>query len=179
MTQAGLQVRSGGRTVATLFQGELPTGPQRIPWTGSAAARRAQDGAYQLVLRVADPVGNITLTSPVVLDTTPPKLSVVSRRPVRLRGPTGRIWAPGHLRALIECRQMLLHEDTRQLFDLARGRAEILVLGTGLSGHALSVTARYMCWVHRLPPTFRHVAPKSGAMAVNVVTEGVARPRDN
>jgi hypothetical protein len=65
--------------VASPFAGTLPAGPATIPWDGSGVAGPVLDGSYQAVLTVTDALGDVPVSTPVVVDTTPPALQLVDR----------------------------------------------------------------------------------------------------
>ena len=65
--------------VGTLVDVALGIGPAQVPWNGSLSGKRVADGSYDLVLKVKDTVTTVTQKLPVVVDTTPPHLRLVSR----------------------------------------------------------------------------------------------------
>ena len=65
--------------VATLFDQALAIGPGQVPWNGRVGAKQVADGSYDLVLKVKDTVTTVTQKLPVVVDTKPPRLRLVSR----------------------------------------------------------------------------------------------------
>ncbi|MEI8104589.1 MAG: peptidoglycan recognition protein [Actinomycetes bacterium] len=70
-------IQRAGATVATVYSGQLGPGPQTIGWDGTSAGARLGDGTYTVVVTVTDPFGTISLLQTVVIDTTPPTLTVV------------------------------------------------------------------------------------------------------
>jgi hypothetical protein len=74
-----LEIRSGAMTVAAPFAGSLPAGVATIPWNGVGFAGPLLDGAYEAVLTVSDALGDVPLSTSVVLDTTPPQLQLLDR----------------------------------------------------------------------------------------------------
>jgi hypothetical protein len=80
-----LEARRTGRPATVLYQAELGAGRHRVTWDGSAADRRLPDGRYTGAVRVSDAVASVSLTQPLTIDTTPPRLVLVSAVPLRLR----------------------------------------------------------------------------------------------
>jgi len=78
--QVTVRLERHGRTAATAFTGELAPGVQRLPWGG-----RVPDGSYSAVLTVKDPTATVVQQVALRVDTTPPRISLVSLRPLRLR----------------------------------------------------------------------------------------------
>jgi hypothetical protein len=74
-----LEIRSGDTIVAAPFAAMLPAGAGAIPWDGSGFAGRLPDGTYQAVLTVTDALGDVPVSTPVVVDTTPPQLQLLDR----------------------------------------------------------------------------------------------------
>ena len=78
---ASFQVLRGGAVVATPAAPALAAGPQTLTWDlQTTAGGVAPDGTYTLALTVTDDAGTFALTAPFVLDTTPPKIQVLSYR---------------------------------------------------------------------------------------------------
>jgi hypothetical protein len=72
-----VQVLNQAAVVATLFDGTLGPGPQSITWDGTSGGVRVPDGTYSLAFAADGPIGPVTQTIPVTVDTTPPALAVV------------------------------------------------------------------------------------------------------
>ena len=69
-----------------LFTGPLPAGEHAFTWTGAAGdGALAPDGRYTLAVQAATITGTVQQTLPVVLDGTVPHLSLLSRKPLRIR----------------------------------------------------------------------------------------------
>ena len=83
--EVALRVLKGKAWVATIFTGQLAPGPQSITWDGAKRDGRLLDGRYVVELTVSDPVASVAQTIPLEADSTPPKLSLVSLKPLRLR----------------------------------------------------------------------------------------------
>ncbi|MGN6429562.1 MAG: peptidoglycan recognition protein family protein [Gaiellaceae bacterium] len=71
------------KLVGTLLNQALGVGPEQVSWDGKIGTKRVSDGSYQLVLKAKDAVTTVTQTFPLVVDTTPPKLRLVSRPRLR------------------------------------------------------------------------------------------------
>jgi N-acetylmuramoyl-L-alanine amidase len=67
------------KLVGTLLAQSLGVGTGQVVWDGSLGGKRVADGSYDLVLKVKDTVTTVTQKFPVVVDTTPPRLRLVSR----------------------------------------------------------------------------------------------------
>ena len=81
-----LQVLQGATVVATPLVTTLDAGPQTLSWNGTLDdGTTAPDGSYTLSLAVTDPFMTFTRTAPVVLDSTPPVITVLSYPTMRFR----------------------------------------------------------------------------------------------
>jgi hypothetical protein len=67
------------KLMGTLIEQALGAGPAQIPWNGRLGARTVAEGSYDLVLKVMDSVTTVTQRLPVTVDTTPPRLRLVSK----------------------------------------------------------------------------------------------------
>jgi hypothetical protein len=76
---ARLQVLRGTAQVVRPLYGPLPAGPQSLTWPGGV-----RDGDYNLALTVTDVIGPVTQLVPVRVDRVRPRLTLVSRRPLRV-----------------------------------------------------------------------------------------------
>ena len=80
------QVLQGTQVVATPFVPPPVLGPQTLTWNGRLDnGSPAPDGTYTLSLTIVDDVGTLTRSATVTLDTTPPKITVISYRNLRFR----------------------------------------------------------------------------------------------
>ncbi|HZR94767.1 MAG TPA: N-acetylmuramoyl-L-alanine amidase [Gaiellaceae bacterium] len=75
---ATVELRRGATVVATQTV-PLAAGPQTLTWP------TPKDGAYTVALTITDDVGTLTRTLPLVVDTAPPKVTVLSYRNLRFR----------------------------------------------------------------------------------------------
>jgi hypothetical protein len=79
-----LELVRDGAVVATLVPlGLVQPGPYAVAWNGMVGDATVPDGVYQAVLTVTEPFGDVALTAPLVVDTTPPLLELLD--PARLR----------------------------------------------------------------------------------------------
>jgi flagellar hook assembly protein FlgD len=79
-----LDVRRDGAVVTTLFAGSRGPGPQVVDWNGKDAnGVPLPDGNYQIVATVTDLLGNVPVAIPLVVDSTPPTLTLVDARSLR------------------------------------------------------------------------------------------------
>ena len=79
-----LRVLRGSSWVATPFTGPLPAGAQTLAWDGSKPHGRPLDGRYRAELTVEDAVGRLSHELAFTVDTRPPTIRLVARRPLRL-----------------------------------------------------------------------------------------------
>ena len=75
---ATLEILDGTATVASPYVALL-AGPQTISWPA------LPEGEYTVALTIADDLGEFTRALPLVVDTTPPEVTVVSYRNMRFR----------------------------------------------------------------------------------------------
>jgi hypothetical protein len=79
-----LEVQRDGVPVATLFNGQRGPGPQVVDWNGKDAnGVSLPDGSYQLVATVTDALGNVPVALPLVVDSTPPTLTLLDPKTLR------------------------------------------------------------------------------------------------
>ncbi len=76
---ARLDVARAGKTIAPVYSGSLPLGPQTVAWSVAGT----KDGKYAGVLTTTGEVGSATRTMLFRIDTTPPRLRAVSFRTLR------------------------------------------------------------------------------------------------
>jgi len=80
------QVIKGTGVAANPPLGPLEVGPQTLTWDGTRDdGTTAPDGVYTLSLTMTDALTTFTKTATVTLDSTPPKLTVLSYRMLRFR----------------------------------------------------------------------------------------------
>ena len=80
-----LELRRGTRVVATPAAGDFAAGRHSVRWEGSVPGGRLPDGRYSTVLEVEGGTGAVSVSAPLVSDTRPPRLTLVSVRPPRIR----------------------------------------------------------------------------------------------
>jgi hypothetical protein len=68
-----------GKALGSLFDQALGPGPAQVPWNGRLGAKTVADGRYELTLESTDSVTTVIERLPVVVDTTPPRLRLVSK----------------------------------------------------------------------------------------------------
>jgi N-acetylmuramoyl-L-alanine amidase len=72
-----LSLRRGSRGIGQIFSGQLQAGPQSIEWNGRFA-RRVGEREYRADVRVSSAVATVVQTVALAVDTTGPKLRLVS-----------------------------------------------------------------------------------------------------
>jgi N-acetylmuramoyl-L-alanine amidase len=77
---ARVEVWQSGRRLASLFGQTLQAGPLEQKWDGRIGGKVARDGKYDLVVRTTDPITTVTETRTVTVDTTAPRVRLVSLR---------------------------------------------------------------------------------------------------
>jgi hypothetical protein len=82
---AAVLVERQGSIVATVFSGQLGAGQQSIVWSGLSNGARVLDGAYEVVVQVADTLGSVAISAPLTLDTTPPVLTLLDAATLRFQ----------------------------------------------------------------------------------------------
>ena len=89
--------------VVTPFEGPLGAGAHEVPWDGRKRIGRAADGPYEAEITLTDHVGTAVHRIPFAVDTRPPRLVLVSRRPLRLR-----VDEPGELVTQVAARRIVV-----------------------------------------------------------------------
>ena len=90
--------------VVTPFEGPLGAGAHEVPWDGRGKRiGRAADGPYEAEITLTDHVGTAVHRIPFAVDTRPPRLVLVSRRPLRLR-----VDEPGELVTQVAARRIVV-----------------------------------------------------------------------
>jgi hypothetical protein len=83
--EAVLRIYRGTKWVAAPFRGRLEAGSQQLTWDGSKRSGRLLDGIYRAALSVVGPLGTRLQSATFTSDTTPPRLQLLSVRPLRFR----------------------------------------------------------------------------------------------
>jgi hypothetical protein len=77
-------VRREGQWVATPLDEDLQPGHQRLVWDGTRSGGRLRDGSYEVTVEAANEVSTTFFSLTLAVDTTAPRLRVVSTRPLEL-----------------------------------------------------------------------------------------------
>jgi N-acetylmuramoyl-L-alanine amidase len=72
-----LAIQRAGVTVAVVWTAQVGPGQQVIGWDGTSSGVRLPDGEYVAVLTATGPLGTVSLLQPLVIDTTPPVLTLL------------------------------------------------------------------------------------------------------
>jgi gliding motility-associated-like protein len=72
-----LTVQRAGVTAATVWSAQVAPGMQVVGWDGMANGARLPDGDYVAVLTATTSLGTVALLQAIVVDTTPPGLTVL------------------------------------------------------------------------------------------------------
>jgi hypothetical protein len=70
-----------GKWVATPLVAVQQAGPQTLTWDGSRSGGTLRDGAYTVTVTAANEIGATSFSIPFTVDTTPPRVQLVSRKP--------------------------------------------------------------------------------------------------
>jgi hypothetical protein len=76
-----LEIAQAGKTLAPVYSGDLPVGPQTVAWSPSGL----KDGKYAAVLTAMNDVGTVVHTVLFRIDTVAPELRAISFRGLRFR----------------------------------------------------------------------------------------------
>jgi hypothetical protein len=115
-----LRVLREGKWIATPLAGPLPAGAQKLEWNGAKRVGKLRDGVYEAVLEATDAVGTVRLTLPFASDTTPPRLRILSRSPLR-------VWAS-------EPARLTVRAGGKRLVRQVKAPGEAKIWGAGTSG---------------------------------------------
>jgi hypothetical protein len=138
--QLVFEVRRGTQVVAAPPLTPLLAGPQLLTWDGTLAdGTRAPDGPYTLALGVTDEVGTFTRTARMTLDTTAPRITVLSYRNLRFR-----VSEPATLTLVVGTRQFTrtLKKAAATQFWLKAKPASYTLTATDAAGNTSSVRYR-------------------------------------
>jgi len=80
-----LLIERQGSVVATVFSGPLGPGPQSVVWNGQSNGVRVPDGAYEVVVQIFDALGTVAISAPLIIDTTPPVLTLLDPTALRFQ----------------------------------------------------------------------------------------------
>jgi gliding motility-associated-like protein len=87
LTQAAavlVTIQRSGVVVATVFSAQVIPGIQTIGWDGTSNGVRLPDGEYVATVTATSGLGTVSLLQPVVIDTTPPTLTLLDGATLRL-----------------------------------------------------------------------------------------------
>jgi flagellar hook assembly protein FlgD len=138
--QLVFEVRRGMQVVAAPPLTPLLAGPQSLTWDGVLAdGTRAPDGPYTLAIGVTDDVGTFTRTASVTLDTTAPRITVLSYRNLRFR-----VSEPATLTLAVGARRFTrtLKKPAATQFWLKAKPASYILTATDAAGNISSVRYR-------------------------------------
>jgi gliding motility-associated-like protein len=77
-------IQRAGVVVATVFSAQVIPGIQTIGWDGTSNGVRLPDGEYVAAVTATSGLGTVSLLQPVVIDTTPPALTLIDGAALRL-----------------------------------------------------------------------------------------------
>lgn len=80
-----VRVLREGKWVATPFSGLLAAGRRYVEWNALRPTGPIREGSYTAVVEATDAIATARVTLPFVADWTPPRISVVSTDPPRIR----------------------------------------------------------------------------------------------
>jgi hypothetical protein len=138
--QLVFEVLRGTQVVAAPPLTPALAGPQSLTWDETLVdGSRAPDGLYTLALVVTDDVGTFTRTASVTIDTTPPRVTVLSYRNLRFR-----ISEPATLTLTVGSRQYTrtLKKAAATQFWLKAKPASYTLTATDAAGNTASVRYR-------------------------------------
>jgi hypothetical protein len=108
-----LDIEQNAAVVATPFQGQLGIGPHTLPWDGTWNGAPLPDGNYIAVVTVTDQLGDIQLSLPIVIDTTPPTLTIVNPQTL-----TFRLNEPATVTVLVDQKRRIVQVEPKGTFTI-------------------------------------------------------------
>jgi hypothetical protein len=75
-----IELWRAGRFLTALANQAFAPGPEQLTWNGKIGASVARDGSYDVVVKATDPLTTVSQRLKITVDTTPPRLRLVSRR---------------------------------------------------------------------------------------------------
>jgi N-acetylmuramoyl-L-alanine amidase len=108
-----LDIVQAGIVVGSPFQGQLGIGPQTLSWDGSGFGAPLFDGTYAVTITITDQLGDVQLSRPVVVDTTPPRLSLVDKATLRFS-----LDEPGIVTVLVNQRARIVLQEPKGTFRI-------------------------------------------------------------
>jgi hypothetical protein len=108
-----LDVVQAGIVVASPFQGQLGIGPHTLSWDGSGFGAPLFDGTYLATITVTDQLGDVQLSRPIVVDTTPPKLTLLDKATLRFT-----LDEPGIVTVLVNQKTRIVLQEPKGTFRI-------------------------------------------------------------
>jgi hypothetical protein len=108
-----LDIEQNAAVVATPFQGQLGIGPHTLQWDGTWNGAPLPDGSYIAVVTVTDQLGDIQLSLPIFIDTTPPMLTIVNPQTL-----TFRLDEPATVTILVDQKKRIVHGESKGTFSI-------------------------------------------------------------
>jgi N-acetylmuramoyl-L-alanine amidase len=108
-----LDIEQNAAVVATPFQGQLGIGPHTLDWDGTWDGAPLPDGSYIAVVTVTDQLGDIQLSLPFTIDTTPPILTILNAQTL-----TFALDEPATVTILVNQRKRIVHGESAGTFTI-------------------------------------------------------------
>jgi hypothetical protein len=75
-----IELWRAGRFLTALANQAFAPGPEQLMWNGKIGTSVARDGSYDVVVKATDTLTTVSQRLRITVDTTPPRLRLVSRR---------------------------------------------------------------------------------------------------
>ncbi|MDQ2984627.1 MAG: N-acetylmuramoyl-L-alanine amidase [Actinomycetota bacterium] len=125
-----VELRRAGKAVASIFGEALGPGSVKVPWNGTSGGKVVPDGRYDVFVRAVDAVTTVAQKVTVLVDTTAPKIRLVSRPKLLFRSSE-----PALIVARVSGRTITKHVG-RGLFRLpGRGARHLSLVATDAVGN--------------------------------------------
>jgi hypothetical protein len=108
-----LDLEQAGVVIATPFQGQMGIGPHTLDWDGRANGVALPDGSYDAVITVTDQLGDVQLSLPIAIDTTPPVLTLVDAKRLKFT-----LDEPATVTVLVNGRQRIVRSEPAGAFTV-------------------------------------------------------------
>ena len=109
-----LDIEQQGLVVASPFQGQLGIGPHTLDWDGKSNGVALPDGVYIAVVTVTDQLGDIQLSLPLTIDTTPPVLTIVDAQTLKFT-----LDEPATVTILVNQKKRIVRGEGKGTFTIA------------------------------------------------------------